>query len=247
VDKARLISLGLSNREAETYLVLLKVPDATATIISSKTNESRTNTYDTLSSLIKKGLVSYVIKNNVKYFMSSSPKRLTDWMELKKAELVEQEKEVEKLLPDLLKLKSGFEKKTVVEVYEGIGGLRTVLNETIDSCQRTGSEFLIFGALAHKLRELDPIFHKKYYARRQSLGIKTRYLFLEGINPPKAPLAEYRYLPKHYKSFVATAVHGEEVSFWLLTDPAVTILVKSKEFAESYRSNFEELWKIAKP
>ena len=247
MDKARLISLGLSNREAEAYLVLLKVPDASASTISSKTNESRTNTYDTLSSLIKKGLVSYVIKNNVKYFMASSPKRLTDWKELKKAELVAQEKEVERLLPDLLKLRTGFEKKTTVEVYEGIGGLRTVLNETVDSCVKSGSEFLVFGALAHKLRELDPIFHKKYYARRQQFGIKTRYIFLEGIVPPKAPLSTYRYLPKHYESFVATAIHGDEVSFWLLTEPQITVLVKSKEFAQSYKSNFEELWKIAKP
>ncbi|MBS3145857.1 hypothetical protein J4414_03585 [Candidatus Woesearchaeota archaeon] len=247
MDKETLVSLGLSRRESEVYYVLLQVDEALASEISEKTKESRTNTYDTINSLIKKGLVSYVIKNNRKYFMATHPKKLLDWIELKKERVEKEKHTVEKLIPDLLKLRLPKEKKIVVEVYEGKEGLRTMLKETVESSRETKKEFLIFGAIARQLRELDPIYHKRYYEERKKYKIRTRYIFIEGEMHPIAPYSEYRYLPKHYKSFVATCIHGDEISFWLLAEPEIVILIKSKELAETYRNNFEILWSIAKP
>lgn len=240
-----LVSLGLSKREAEVYHTLLHVEDALASEISEKTHESRTNTYDTINSLIKKGLISYVIKNNRKYFMATNPKKLLDWIELKKEELDKEKETVEKLIPDLLKMKLPKEKKVAVEVYEGKEGLRTMFKETIESSKETKKEFLVFGAIAGTLRELDPVYHERYYKERKKFKIKSRYIFIEGEKHPIAPYSEYKYLPKIYKSFVATCIHGDEVSFWLLTKPEIIILIRSKDLAETYRSNFEALWKIA--
>lgn len=246
MNKDTLIEYGLSKRESETYYILLSVNDALASEISEKTRESRTNTYDTLKNLIKKGLVSYVIKNNKKYFIATNPKKLLDWIDLRKEDLDKKKNEIEKLLPSIEKLRISNEKKVQVEVFEGKEGIRTMLNETIDSSINSKKEFLIFGAIAGGLRELDPIYHERYYVKRQKLKIKSRYIFIEGEKHPKAPHSEYRYLPKLYKSFVATAIHGDEVSFWLLTKPEIVILIKSKELADTYRNNFEILWKIAK-
>lgn len=245
MEKNTLIRLGLSNREAEAYYVLLELDESLASEISERTKESRTNTYDTLNSLIKKGLVAYVIKNNKKYFIATDPKKLLDWIDSKKNELDKEREVVEKLLPDLRNLRRDKEKKVVVEVYEGKEGIRTMLNETIESSKQT-KELLIFGAISGHLRELDPIYHERYFKERTKAKVKTRYIFIEGEEYPKSPNAEYKFLPRHFKSFAATAIHGDEVSFWLLTNPEVIILVKNKEFAETYRSNFEELWKIAK-
>jgi sugar-specific transcriptional regulator TrmB len=241
-----LISLGLSRREAEVYYTLLKVEDALASEVSEKTHESRTNTYDTINSLIKKGLVSYVIKTNRKYFMATDPKKLLEWMELKKEEIESEKATVEKMIPELMKLRLPKEKKVTVEVYEGKEGIRTMLNETVQSCREAKTEMLIFGAISGHLRELDPIYHERYFRERKRYKIKTIYIFIEGEKYPLAPYSEYRFLPKHYKSFAATAIHGDEVSFWLLTKPEVVILVKNKEFAETYRNNFEALWRLAK-
>jgi len=247
MEKETLIKLGLSKREAEVYYELLKVEDALASEIAVKTQESRTNTYDTINSLIKKGIVSYVIKNNRKYFMATDPKRLLEWMELKKEEIEKEEDIVKEMIPELMKLRLPKEKKVMVEVYEGKEGARTMLKETVDSTKGSKiKELLIFGAIAGHLRDLDPIYHERYYRERKKYKIKTRYIFIEGEKYPAAPYSEYRYLPKHYKSFAATAIHGDEVSFWLLTNPIVVILVKNKEFAETYRNNFEALWKLAK-
>src|SRR3989344_7913662 len=122
MDKETLVSLGLSRRESEVYYVLLQVDEALASEISEKTKESRTNTYDTIKSLIKKGLVSYVIKNNKKYFMATNPRKLLDWIDFKKEELEKKKKDMEKFIPYLAKLGLPKEKKVNVEVYEGKEG-----------------------------------------------------------------------------------------------------------------------------
>src|SRR3989344_2994011 len=239
--------LGLSRREVEVYLALIDSEKLLASEIFTRTQESRTNTYDTLNSLIKKGLASYVIKNNRKYFMATQPKKLLDWVALKKEELEKESSEVKNIIPNLEKLRKAKGEKVEVEVYEGKEGLRTMFKETLDSSRGTKKEFLIFGAIAGRLREIDPIYHKRYYRERGKYKIKSRYIFIKGETHPIAPYSQYRYLPKHYKSFVATTVHGNEVSFWLLTKPEIVILIRSKELAETYRNNFEVLWRVAKP
>jgi hypothetical protein len=65
-------------------------------------------------------------------------------------------------------------------------------------------------------------------------------------NFPVSPSSECRYLPDDYKSVVATSIHGDSVIFWLVIQPLTAIIVDSKEMAESYRSNFEAIWKNAK-
>ena len=230
MNKEILTSLGLSNREADAYYALLNTEEALASEIYEKTNESRTNTYDTLNSLIKKGLVGYVIKNNKKYFIATDPTKLLDWIESRKAELDKEKELVEKFIPDLKKLRAPNQKPVIVEVYEGKQGVRTILNETIQSSKNT-KELLIFGAISGHLRELDPIYHERYFKERVKHKIKTKYIFIKGENYPKSLHAEYKFLPSHYKSFAATAIHGDEVSFWLLTKPETIILVKNKEFA----------------
>ena len=247
MDKEILIDSGLSKREVDTYFELLKVENALASEISEKTKESRTNTYDTLKSLIKKGLASYVVKNNRKYFTATEPKKLLDWIELKKTNLDKEKARIKKLLPSLDKMRIPKENKISVEVYEGIEGLRTVYKETIDESLRTKKGFLVFGAIAGKVRELDPIYHEKYYVERKKSKIKARYIFIEGESHPLAPYSQYRYLPKIYKNFAATTIQGNQVAFWLLTKPEIIILVRSKELADTYRNNFEVLWKVAKP
>jgi len=239
-------SLGLSKRESEVYYNLLKIEDALASDISEKTKEARTNTYDTLNSLIKKGLVSYVVKNNKKYFLAADPKNLLKWMDIRKEEIEKEKKIVEKLIPDLKNLRSEKEKKVKVEVFEGKEGFRTALNRTIESAKNKNKEILMLNALANILHQIDPIYQEKYYNLKKQEKIHTRYIFNGKVDIPKSPNAEYKFLDFPSNNLAATSIHGNSVIFWLITDPLIAIIVESKELADSYRNNFNELWKIAK-
>jgi len=64
---------GLEAKEAKTYLTLLALGEVTATILAQKSNLDRTLMYQLTNKLIEKGLVSYIIKNNIRYFSAAPP------------------------------------------------------------------------------------------------------------------------------------------------------------------------------
>ena len=70
------MNAGLTENEAEVYLLLLQEDSSLASALASDTKISRPHVYDSLNKLIEKGLASYVIKNNRKYFRSANPKEL---------------------------------------------------------------------------------------------------------------------------------------------------------------------------
>src|SRR3989344_7186656 len=107
-----LTKIGLTQRESDAYLALLKLKEALASEISKKTKESRSHLYDTLKSLIEKGLVSYVIKNGKKYFRPSPPEKLLDYIQ-------EKERTIKDFLPELHELYKPSISYPSVEVSEG--------------------------------------------------------------------------------------------------------------------------------
>src|SRR3989338_3699858 len=68
-----LSTLGFTTLEIKVYLGLFKLGGSTANKISVETKLNRTNVYGALNKLIEKGVVSYVVKNKVKWFEAKSP------------------------------------------------------------------------------------------------------------------------------------------------------------------------------
>ena len=124
-----LAKLGLQESEIKIYLALLKKGLSTATQISQYTGLNRSHIYDKLDILLEKGLISFVIKNNVKYFKSSNPERILDYIK-------EIQTNIQKIIPDLNKIKDVSKPKTVVELYQGKEGMKTVLKDIIREKKR---------------------------------------------------------------------------------------------------------------
>ena len=88
---------GLSEKEAKVYVACLELGDTTAGDVTVKSKLPRTLVYDLLSKLIEKGLVAYVIKNNIKYFKASEPQQFIKTLK-------EKQKGIEEILPQLILL-----------------------------------------------------------------------------------------------------------------------------------------------
>ncbi|MFT4283170.1 MAG: TrmB family transcriptional regulator, partial [Candidatus Woesearchaeota archaeon] len=125
---------GLTGNESIVYLELLQSEEISAYDLSKKLTISRTLVYELLNSLIEKGFVSFVQKNNKKYFNASNPKNLLNPI-----------KEKEIFIQDLIKKLEKVEKKqktsNQINVYEGKQGLRNTLKTLIGDV-----EFCSFGA-----------------------------------------------------------------------------------------------------
>lgn len=230
--KENLTKAGLTGNESKSYLELLRNLELTANELSKKISMDRTLTYAILNNLIEKGLVSYIIKQNKKFFKAEKPVNLLN-------KLKEKEIFVKNLILELNKI----QKETIIpyeiKVFEGKEGLRNLMNLIIQqkefsSFGGTGKAFDLLYEMGGILKEMNKnefsgkiIFSKKYKEHKISKSqlILTRYLNLE--------------------SEATTTIFGDYVSIHLAKEKPLVILIKNKEIAESYKNHFEELWKIA--
>ncbi|MBI4168144.1 MAG: hypothetical protein HY515_04255 [Candidatus Aenigmarchaeota archaeon] len=230
-----LIELGLSEGEAKIYLCLLKLGESQVNKIKTETKMHRTTIYDFLDGLIKKGLVSYVVKNNVKFFIAAHPNRLRSLVQ-------EKEEHLKEIVPSLVQLADLEKKSLKVEIYEGVEGFKTFINRMLNR----HSELLGFGIDESQFESRFPHLMKSYFKKEGKLGLKERLITKKGASftYKKFKYLEYRYIDQKYFSPIPTMTWGNLVLF-IIWDPLTVIFVDNKDLAESYRKHFELLWKIA--
>ena len=120
MDTEILEQIGLSKNEIKVYFALLELDQSSATPIVRKAKIPNSKIYPTLDKLIQKGLVSSVIKNNVKYFQASNPEHLIDFIKQKEKQLFEQENKIKDLIPQIELNRKLAQEKQEAKIYEGI-------------------------------------------------------------------------------------------------------------------------------
>ncbi|MBS3165795.1 hypothetical protein J4444_01610, partial [Candidatus Woesearchaeota archaeon] len=123
--------IGLTKNEIKIYLALLKLGSTSTGAILKETKIHASKVYDGLERLADKGLVSHVIVANIKQFKAVNPDRILDFLDDKKKKIEEQEKEIEKYLPQLKLFQESENEETEAEIFRGWKGLETVFNEGI--------------------------------------------------------------------------------------------------------------------
>jgi sugar-specific transcriptional regulator TrmB len=246
---SHLENFGLNRNESKVYLALLELGLVSAKPILEKTNLHRQLVYDALDLLIEKGLVSFVVQSNRKYFKASNPEQFKDYFESKKNEIENQKAEFDKLLPKLKAMQNISEKQEAT-VYRGKKGIKSMLDDMLNE----GEDLLIVGASDVKAEAFQyhlgfniPKFHKI----REEKKIKFRIMFGEGLKERAAIINKLKYakakvLPKEFTSNTSINIYGDKYSIIIWGKQPLGILVKSKELADAQRRHLEVLWKMAK-
>jgi sugar-specific transcriptional regulator TrmB len=133
---------GLAGNEAKVYLALLDLGSALAGEITKKSGVNRTNVYDALDKLIEKGLVSYVIEANRKYFEVGSPNRIIKYLDEREQEIKRKRDLVNSVLPDLETRRKLSKEPQEATIYKGRKGLKSIAEDVL----KTKKELLVFGA-----------------------------------------------------------------------------------------------------
>ena len=236
---------GLAEKEAEVYLSLLGLGEALASEVATKTNIPRQLIYDLFERLIGLGLVSFVIKDNKKYFKSSPPEQLTSILK-------EKQEAVKEVMPKLKKIEAFEEhKKPKIEVYEGMEGLKTILNDVLRTEKK---ELIVYGSSKSSF-ELMPLFMENWHNRRIGQKLKVKIIYNETEETKQRvkefkqtlKLMEVRYLPVDASTPTSNLIYGNKIAMVVLlkNEPYAT-LIESKELKEIYKEYFEAIWKIAK-
>ena len=240
-----LLKIGLTKNEANVYTTLLKLGNALAGEITSHSGIHRRNVYDAIERLIEKGLVSFVIINNRKWFKAADPSRLLVVVDEQKNKLENIKISIQHLIPQLRALPVIKETQDVL-YFKGKEGLKTVYEDIL----ATGKSYIGYGPGIH-IDNLLKAYFKDYVKRRIKLGIRLRMIWDEhsrGKYYVKTPLVESRFLPDEVCSHAALRIYGNKVAIMLLSEEQpIAVVIENKAIADGYRKYFEVMWKAAKP
>jgi len=234
VSESAIEQAGLTKVESKVYLVILDLGPSLAGQISRKSGIHRRTIYDALDRLAEKGLISYIVKNNRRYYEAVNPDRLLDLIK-------EKESEIQSALPNLQEIFAKTKIREETMFYKGKEGLKAAFEDQINE----GKEILVLGASA-EASEILQFYFKWYDKRRREKHIKLKLIANLGAKGKiKAPLSEIRYLPELGPT--ATNIYGDKVAIilWSKENP-LAVIIKNKEIADSYRKFFEHMWKTAR-
>ncbi len=240
VNTEQLEQLGLRHNEALVYMDLLELGETKTGAIVKKTGLHRVLIYDALESLISKGLASYVIKENIKYFQATDPERLLEFIK-------EKEQIAKELLPQLQLKRNSVENKQQVSIYEGIRGLKSALNNMLKELSPRGTHFVFAsGNMADTLGG----YYQMYQQTKKKNKIKTSIIYDEQFRKRKDVLkitqGKIKYYPISYFP-TDTWIYNDKVLIVTYTaKPPIAILITNKETAESYKKLFTVFWNNAR-
>jgi HTH-type transcriptional regulator, sugar sensing transcriptional regulator len=231
--------IGFSKNESKGYLALLELGSATAGQVAEKSKVHRTNIYDALDRMVERGIVSYKMVSNVKYFQATPPENLFRLLK-------EKEQRLKSVLPELLLKLQMSETKSEAHIFEGCKAFMDLYYGFL----KYKEEILVYGLTKDvpvMLRTYLPHYHKERIA--QNVPIKHIYNHDAGeridiLN--KMELTEAKSLPEKFDSHVSTWVCGDEVVLTVWTKPPLSIQIINRKLADAYKKYFEILWKETK-
>ncbi|PIN89813.1 hypothetical protein COU57_05250 [Candidatus Pacearchaeota archaeon CG10_big_fil_rev_8_21_14_0_10_32_14] len=237
--------IGLTKGETRVYLTLLKIGETTTGKIIENAQISSGKIYEILDKLIKKGLVSYIVKEKTKYFSAASPERILDYLHEKEMDIHQKEEMFLKELPGLLNLNQKKEHET--KLFKGIKGIQTAIFESLEKMNK-GQEVLAMGIRSTKNEKFNFLWerwhkeriHKKlickaifsdkntdYYKNFKKMKM-TRIKVTEGVTPS------------------AIDIMGNRVLIFTYENEPSCLVIENEEIAKSFTTFFNTMWKTGK-
>ncbi len=244
--------IGLTEAESRVYISLFDLKGSTIGPLAKNANVSYSKIQLLLDKLVEKGLASYVLKNRVKYFSPTNPSKIFDYLERKRVDIEQQEKEAKTIIENLAEKLDSFREEEQVEILEGYEGLKSAYDEGL-ALLKKGDEVLVLGA-SHGVYT-DSAMYKRFFERinfiRKEKGIKYRIIYNENVKEKANDIwknqkdLQVRFLMQHTPASINIQGDRTMIIYWTKDKPKV-FLIRSKIVTDSFRTYFEEIWKSAK-
>lgn len=240
MDREIFKKIGLTNNEIEIYLTLLKSNLISVNNLAKKSGLHRRAIYDTLERLLEKGFVSFSIQNNKKYFQAETPQKVLEYLK-------DMYQNFQDILPELLALTKVPKEETSVKVFRGKEALRIIFRDKMKILKNTKQENLVWGVDEKLYEQVDEVILKQFIGFLEKNKIKERILVREGTSTFEGgKTSEYRFVQQN--SFNPTPIHcyGNKIAFIIFGDPITSIIIENSQLADSYKKQFNLLWRQSK-
>ncbi len=237
-----LVEIGLQETEARFYLAALELGQASVRDIAKQADISRTNAYDVFARLLDQGLVTQIASPSGKTMVAAEPpEHLLSLFE-------ERRRRLKSAMPELQSLHNNSTAKPRVRFYEGVDGIKTVLNETL-TCRSK----MLRGILSMRdlFQATGQAWMEDLVQRRILAGVRLRVVRspitdLNELWPASTDdLRELRFCPDAYVFSMTTYIYDEKVALISSSRENFALTIESAEFAAMQGHLFEALWALS--
>ncbi len=238
--------LDFTRGESSVYITLLSIGESKVGPIIKKSEISRSKVYDILERLIKKGIVSKIKKNNILFYQALSPEILFDYLKIKEEKIRNDEINLKNILPKLIEMLP--DREIDIIIYEGVEGFKRVINRTINELNKDD----VYEAMGiSKTNKFMTEYALKIYQKQKIKKFKARSIFDEygayKIKERKTKWHEIKILPRGWHTPALFTVYRDTTGIHLGNEnKIISLVIKSDEIAQSFRTTFEAMWKVSR-
>ena len=236
--------LGLSDKEAKTYLAILELGSTTIKPIADRAGIQRTSVYNFIDRLVERGLVTQAQVRGRMHYQAVSPSHLLE-IQRHRLHLIEEN------IPNFLSLYNATPHKPRIQYFEGATQMRQALYEEAHCKHRTA--FLL------PTKDLMEMIGVETMAdvntKRVAAGVIGRSLRVRDKAMPFPTSAQstknmltVRITPPQYKSSMGIGLYDTgKVGFFSSKNEGFAIMIESQELYEVMSTFYEMLWDMSEP
>jgi sugar-specific transcriptional regulator TrmB len=230
----KLTELGLSDKEAEIYIALLKFETAAVKELVIETGLNRSTIYVVLEQLKKSGFASISNKRGVRTYTPASPERLMEAVREKTRQNILASETLAALIPELTSIHKSTKFKPQVTVFEGVTGLKKAFEDALINKEKVMRVFSSADDIFRSLPDYLPFFIQE----RMKRGI-----IMYGIHPDDSSAREMMkrmpnnpddltFIPSDKFTFPSDFAVYDNVVAFMSHQPPYSVKIESKEIAE---------------
>jgi len=243
-----LAHLGLSSRETDVYLSLLKLGPVSIREIAESAGINRGTTYEILKLLREKMLVTYFPKGKRKFFCAEPPEVLLKLAE-ERQQIINQSLITLKtdILPNLNAIRPD-ELTTNVHHYEGDEGIEYVLKDILRTVEQQRNQHADKLYRVYSSRLIRKYLYRpfpNFTRQRVERSIYVKVIAI-GEGGEEAPLAARKWIPVEQSDPAASyvAIYPPKCAMISLIkgDYPTAVIIDSDAVATALKISFDSLW-----
>lgn len=182
-----LITMGLSDKEAMIYDLLLEQGEMTGGEVENLSKQKK-NTFALLKSLQRKNMLSVINREGKRYYVPAPPETMGVILKEQKRAMLVAQSLFEQVLPEMSKAYKERVGRPVVQYFSGLTGLRTVFDEVYSE----GKE-VVYSAVGNEAP--DKKFYEEIINKYKPMRIKNK-IFAKTISPDSPRARELKATEK---------------------------------------------------
>ena len=238
--------IGLSNAEIQVYLSLIRLGESKIGKIIKQVKVSSSNVHDACDKLIRKGVISFIIKNNVKHYYPIDPESLIILIKKEEEKIKIKKEELNLIIPKIKSLETITKNEQNAEIFTGFNGVLSAFKKLYKYKLKNEENLFFYEFNDSNVEKVHKFFAKMdiedYYK-----DIPIRGLFSNGYKKHfklRKKRDNFRVKFTDHPILSNVNVYGDKTLITSWGEEPVAFLIQSKEITETFKKNFENIWRL---